>query len=57
MVADEAIRALVRGGGTSAESLRESSRERGMTSLRDDGLRLVREGATCLSEIAGAIAV
>jgi type II secretory ATPase GspE/PulE/Tfp pilus assembly ATPase PilB-like protein len=50
LVPDEALRgALV--GGASLATLRRQVRAHGVASLRDDGLRLVREGRTSLAEL------
>ncbi len=51
---DEAMRhAFV--SGASLESLRGMARARGVTSLRDDGWRLVREGRTSVAEVARVV--
>jgi type II secretory ATPase GspE/PulE/Tfp pilus assembly ATPase PilB-like protein len=50
LVPDEALRgAFV--GGASLATLRRQVRTMGVPSLRDDGLRLVRDGRTTVSEV------
>jgi len=51
LVADDELRDLV-GSGAAPARLREAARSRGGRTLRDDGLRLVREGETTLEELA-----
>ena len=50
LVLDEAMRDAITSGGT-ASSIREAAHKNGMTSLRDDGVRLVREGVTTPDEV------
>ena len=49
-VPDEATRELVL-GRSAASDLRHLARERGMHTLRDDGLRKARAGVTTIEEI------
>ncbi len=47
---DAAVRELLVGNGTEAQ-IRSAARKGGMRSLREDGLRLAREGVTTLEEV------
>lgn len=50
LVMDDTLRALTQ-ERASGDRLRAASREQGMQTLRDDGIRLVREGVTTIEEI------
>ena len=50
MVVNEAIRTMIL-ERTSTDEIRRQAASRGMNSLREDGLRLVRSGGTTLSEV------
>lgn len=50
LVVDDSLRSLIH-DRASEERLREHARRRGMVSLREDGLRWVRDGVTSLEEL------
>ena len=51
---DEGLRAIFV-SGASLDALRRAARERGVRSLREDGLRLVREGRTTIAEVVRVV--
>jgi general secretion pathway protein E len=50
MIVDDRIRELIHNRGSEAE-IREAALVQGMTLMRDDGDRLVREGITSREEV------